>query len=668
MSATFHVRSLLAMTEPEIKNLPTGHVIIFDDGFEMKSSTEETLYSYWFWELFKPYPATKVLKKHHLRHILGGKSLNKETHTKLCSNILESVVEENGLFLPESKEPILKRIYQRISYAMTRLSFESEENVAGLDILDFIQIAKHPEIESLRQEAIADQNKIKYGYDNALKLIETDPLFWDNGLAKAVRAKIVKPNQVMQCVVYRGIMSEVDGAIYKKPNWSNYTLGNTSLYQYVGDSRTAAKSHFYSDAALQDSEYMARKFQLFTTVVEKIAYEDCHSTKYMEWLIGPKKLDKSGTVIYGGDLPLLIGKNYLDEASGTLKTIEGNEEHLVGKTIKFRSALYCTENNPHYVCYVCAGKLSQNISRFANIGHLGAVTTTKDLTQSILSIKHVNTSSVVTKILLKDHERAFMNTGTDGAAFYFNKEIASLMPNLSIMKREAVGLVGIEESKDVAEVSLPHVSELTRILLTSEGGTRDIDVVLDVTQKNKPSMLSREMLYYLKTQGYKTNADNCFVCSLENWDYSQPAFVMPNKEESYVELAAAVESLVRSSKKMVQKRIIKDAPAMLLRELFDLVNSKMRINILSFEIVVYALMVESDQSYAMGRNVENPVLGIAEPLTKYRSLGQALAYEKQNDTLTDPLNFIQGSRPDSPMDVFLAPREAVAHYQAKMRK
>ena len=662
MTQAIHIRELLKWTEDQIKMLPPIHMVIFDDGEQLQSSRNETLYSYYFWDIIRLYPRTRILPKHHVSTILKGKASNADTHGALCTNMLKSIVEDEGLAFPEQKEPLLALIYKTISTAMSKLSLETEENVTSIDILDFIQIARHPMIQDLRVETFKDPRKIKYAYEETIKIIESEPCFVDNGLAKAVRAKMVKANQVTQCVVFRGFATEVDGSILSKPIWSNYTIGNTNFFDFVADSRTAAKSHYYSDTALKDSEYMARKFQLFSTVVEHIVHQDCGSDKHVLWTVEGERKDSSGTILYPGDLPFLIGKYYLEEGDTAYKCIEGKEKHLIGKKIRFRSVLHCKTENAHQVCHICAGKLSENISRFANIGHLGAVSTTKDLTQNILSIKHVNTSSTMTKVHLGDHERQFMNVGVEGTAFYLNAALKTLTPKLIVARDEATGLIDLEAIEDIDRISLPRISSTSQIMLSTHSGGREIEVTLNVTQKNKPSMMSRELLYYLKLHGWKTNEQNHFVFDMKDWDFSWPLLVMPNKEESFVDLAAAVDTLVRSNQKVMAKRLIKDAPAVLLQDIFELVNSKLRINILSFEIIVYALMVESTTSYAMGRNAKEPVLGLAEQLTKYRSLGAALAYQSQNETLTDPFNFFQGRRPDSPMDVFLAPREVVEQY------
>ena len=660
---TIHVRDIVALTEEEVALLPPEHIVVFDDNDTLATCRNETIYSYLFWDLFRPYTKAKILKKHHVGQILKGDSLDSGTHLKLCTNILRSIVEDENLWLPEQKEPLLSAIYKTISTAMSKLSMITEPYVTSIDILDFVQIAKHPAVKALRLEAYNDpHNKIKYVYEENIKLIKTLPEFYNNGLAKAVRAKMVKENQVNQCVMFRGYPTEVDGAIYKKPNFGSYTLGNTSLYNFVSDSRTAAKSHYYADTALKDSEYMARKFQLYASTVEKIIFEDCGTTEHLTWRLRAPEYDDAGTTTYPGDLPMLIGKYYLAEGDTEYKCIDGSEKHLYGKKIRIRSVLYCKTKNPHHVCFKCAGKLSENISRFANLGHLCSATTTKPITQSVLSIKHVNTSSSSVKIRLKDHERTFMNTGVDSSSFKLNENLKDLKPKLVVAKEEALGLVDIENITDIEHLSLGRISRVSSIQLLTMANNREMSVVLDVTQKTKPSMMSRELLMFLKNKSWKTDERGNFVFDMASWNYSWPLFVMPNNEESFVDLAKAVDTMVGGNQEMLEKRLQPNAPAILLQELFETVNSKLKINLFPLEVVVYALMVESTTSYAMARNSKNPVLGLRDNVISYRSLGAGLAYESQNKILTDPINFFQGRRPDNPMDVFLSPADVLKQY------
>lgn len=667
---SYAVRDLVMWSDEEIARLPKRHVLVFDNGETVVSGRCKTIYSHLFWPIFRVYTATRILPKHCVAHILNGDYLDSDTNRKLLTNILRSVIEDERLYTDIEKEPLLALIQRTNAHASNVLSVISEKNMINVDVLDFVQISHHPEVLALKEEAYKDARKIKYAYEQTMEIIRTDAGLRHNGLAKAVRARMVKENQVAQCVVFRGIPTEVDGARFPVPIWSNYTEGNRTLYAFAADSRTAAKSHFYSDSSLEDSEYMARKFQLFSQVVEAIVHGDCGSTKYKAWLVKPATKDDAGTVTYPGDLKFLVGKYYLDEDSGGLRAIEGNEKHLIGKIIKLRTINHCLNHqkkgkigHKHVVCSTCAGKLSENISRFANIGHLGSVSTTKDLTQSILSIKHVNTSAIDVKVLLKEYELKFMNTGTYGTAFHLNPSVVAMAPKLVVAREELPGLIDLQSTTDLDSITPSRVSKTTQVKLLTTANGRDVEVVLDVTQKLKPSMLSVSFLEHAIKHGWTTDAQNNFVFDLTEWDPSLPVFVMPNKEYSFVDLAAAVDTLVRSNLKMRQKRSMHGAADTLLEELFDLVNSKMNTNILSFEIIVYALMVESPTSYAMARGAKEPVLGLAEPLTKFRSLGQAMAYQTQSATLTNPANFFKGTRPDSPMDVFLTPKQVVAYYK-----
>lgn len=666
----FHVRELLKLTDDQlVQVIPENglHYVVFDDQSEVEAVQNETRYSRQFWEIFQGYNNTQILPKHHAVNVLKGEQLSSNTHLKLCSAILKSIVESENLFYPEQKEPLLKKIYQTISDVMGWLAMVTEEDVISLDILDFVQVTNYSKIKALRQEAMQDQEKIKYAYENILKVIETDPYFDNNGLAKTVRAKMVRMNQVNQCVGFRGIPSEVDGTIFSKPIWTNYTSGNRKFYDLVADSRTAAKSHFYSDSALKDSEYRARKFQLYSMVLERVVYEDCGSTDLTAWKIRGPEYDSSGTTIYPGDLPMLTGKYYKVNKEDEYKIIQGNEKELIGTTIWMRTILGCKHPDPHATCHICAGYLSQNISRFANIGHLGSVTTSKEFTQNILSIKHVNMSSVVLRIMIGEHEQKYLNTGNRGEGYFLNKPAKGVRLEMTVLRDEAPGLLDISQNgfdKDaLSQLSLPRISNISiiRLVIIKDIAGRTVreEVQLPVRQKQNNPMMSRELLAYLSAKGWTVDENNNFIFSMDSWDYNQPILVMQNKEESFVDLADEVKAMIQSSQKLYKKRIETNAPKVLLQELFDTVNSKLKINILSFEILIYGLMVESNNSYALARNAKNPVLGIGDALTIHRSLGPAFAFQNHEEALFEPMYFYAGKRPDSPMDVFLCPQDVV---------
>lgn len=659
----FHVRDLLNKDDAFYENLPVIHQIKFDNGETKLCYRSETLYSSWFWGLFNNYPSTRICYRHHLNSVLKGKPLGTSSHLELCSAILKDIVLSNGLIQSIQKEPILKAIYEAISNAQRKLIYATKRTPISIDILDFTKIATHPRVLKFKEEAYYDHAKIKYSYEGISKFITTSPEFVDNGLAKMLRAGMVRENQVLQCVAFRGFATEVDGKIYQTPIWSNYVMGNRSLSAYAMDSRTAAKSHFYSDASLKDSEYRARVFQLYGVVLQNIVYEDCGSTKLKPWLVKGPVFDASGTKIYPGDLSLIIGKYYKIDETDELKAIQGDETHLIGKTIWLRTVLGCKAHDVHTACHICVGELHHNISRFDNLGHLGIVTTTGQFTQNILSIKHVNMSSVVIQILLGEFERKYLNVGALGDGFYLNRPDKfgkNTKLSVSVIREEAPGLRDVAEMDVSEQISLSRISQTNHLRLVYENTDHhQIDVTVGVKVKKSPSMLSRYAVDYIHEHGWTVDESNNFVFDMKDWDYEHPFLVLQNKEVSFVDLADEVRTMIQSSQKVFKNRVKENAPFILLQELFDLVNSKLKINILSFEAIIYGLIVESENSIAMGRHSENQTLGIADTLVTHRSLGPALGFQGHDKALFSPLYHAKGKRPDSIMDSFLNPREVV---------
>lgn len=667
----YKVRDLVFMEREMVKALPRKYDIEFENGEVHRVTSRSTYYSHYYWELIRRYPRVTILPEHHIYIAKGGKPLNDGTHRKMLSRLLESIVQTEKLWRYEQKEPVLKLIYDLTSELMGAMTVETSPNVVSLDILDFVQIAHHPKIVKLKEEAFQNPTKIRSSYDQGIKVIKTDANLKNNNLARALRAGLVSANQVVQCTMFRGYATEVDGTRFPRPIWSNYTQGMNQFYDFVSDSRTAAKSYYYSETPLQDSEYTARQFQLYSSIVEHLVEEDCGNTENTPWLIHPGRVDENNAVVYPGDMEFLIGKYYLDPETGQKGWLTGNESHLVGKTVMLRTILKCRVRNPHYVCRHCAGMLSENISRFANLGHLGTVSTTKQATQNILSIKHVNTSSVALQILLGEHERRFMNTGKTGDAYYLNESLEKLFPTMTIAREEAAGLIDLISQKTEADINIHNISAIKAIGISIQDrdGFRHEPVVLRTTQGNRPSMLSSEMLdYIVSEENLSIDRNNNFQVDLGGWDYNLPALVTSNMEYSYSELAKQIETMVKSNKMNganSRAKKTRDSPESLLRSLFDLTNSKLKVNILCLEIMIVAMKVRGENDYSMVMGGEEGVLGTVNNLIVHRGLGSALPFEKQEDVILSPASFFQGRRPDSPFDVFFTPREVVEHKRLK---
>lgn len=659
----YNVRDLIN-AEPEfIRSLPSPHQIKFENGDVLECKRNATIYSYVTWRLFREYPNTRILPKHHVTKTMNGKGLNTATHRLLLSAQLESVVRDNGLFLPHQKEPVLlaiSEIIAQLSYDIPRLA---EADVISIDILDFVQAANHPKIQELKMEAYKDTSRIQYAYDEIIKIVKSDPVLSQNGLGKAVRSGMVSNNQVLQCIAFRGFVTEVDGAIFPTPVMSNYTKGNLLLRDLVADSRTAAKSYLYSETPLQDSEYMSRQFHFFVTVVERIEWEDCGNSRTVSWFVRPPKKDNDGVTTYKGDLAFMKGKYYKENQNDIhYRIITGDEEHLYNKTIFIRSVIHCKAKDPHAKCSHCCGELAHNISRFANLGHLSSTTLTAILSQNILSIKHVNTSSVMMALAMDSKTAQYLHTGPKQEAFYVKEKVKTKNPKLFVLRSEAQGLIDLLHVVDYDDINPSRISSVTQAKIQITEKNRHIEELLNVSQRNTGMLLSTDFLHFLKKKGWKTTNTEMFEFDLSEWDFNKPVFQQPNREYSFVDLSDQVSATIKSKQKELGNRQQHNSAASLLQEIFDQVNSKLNVNIFCLEVIVSGLMVASKTSYELAYGVEHPVLGIVEQLNKNRSLGPALAFQGMDVTLTSPESFFQGHRPDSVLDVFINPKEVSDHY------
>jgi hypothetical protein len=471
---------------------------------------------------------------------------------------------------------------------------------------------------------------------------------------------MVNNNQVMQCIGPRGFVSEVDGAIMPIPVLRSYTQGMRSIYDMVAESRTAAKSYYFSEAPLQDSEYFARKLQLMAMAVERLAQDDCKSTNYLPWHVKPEEF-KNGNKVYSGDLKFIVGKYYLDEVSNSLKAITINDTHLNNTTIKMRSPITCITENPNEVCRVCFGELSNSIMPHENVGHKCAATMTRQTSQSVLGIKHIDSSSVFDLINFTPELKKFFVPTDKGDIYILNESYSDKGIKIVISRDELPGLTDILLVDSVSNLNPTRVSSIKNIGIIFNGVSDNTPLSLSIAHNGKNSLITIEFLEYIKLNGWTINDSNAFVFDLDKWNFKLPLFRMPNMEYSFSKHSKEISMLIESKMENISERLKPLSVYRTLSELFDLVNSKINVNIALLEIILYSMMCRDilNEDYRLGRNVPDPSLGINKNTIANRSLSLAYAFENQTKTILSPKSFFSDKRPSSIFDVFICPDEVL---------
>lgn len=642
--------------------------ITFDDG-SVHTLKGKQVYASWFlWEMFRIYPETPVLFKHTVTFHISKKPFNSDTLAAVATDIVRSIWKKYKFSHPDQFDVLRKTIYSSINICCDNIKDDAMSEMSSIDILDLIEVDDHPKVKQLKRHLKDTPESIGEFYKKLKKLLSTDPDFItaNNGLIMAMQAGIVKVDQVMQMVGTRGYVTEVDGSVIPNPVRSSFTDGLNSLFEFLAESRNAAKAYMNNDIPIEKSEYFNRRLQILTMIVESIWYGDCGTDKTMHLYVTPEIPASDETPKIPAMLPNLDGCHYLDE-NNQLQTIDSdNDTHLVGTYIRLRSVIGCKLVNKHKICSTCFGATSFNISRYSNIGHLTAALLAGIMTQKILSTKHYTASAgggkvVVNKALLK-----YVNIQTNPISLRFHKNAIQdrneFPPSFVFLTSELFGIGDVMESDDISNTPLTRVSSVSKINVIYNLKHEQSNETLDVRANGKRVHLTTEFIEHIKTKGISVNSQNNYVVSLEGWDFRHPIFFVPDVEFNALDLSTTIATMIESSKAMLKERHDHNSYATTLISLNDVVNSELSVHFSILQTILYSLTIPDPDSKDLGRNAETPILGVASDLIKNRSMGAALAYENILDNLYSAESFYKFNVPDAPHDVFVTPREVVAHY------
>lgn len=670
-------RDLLGYSTDELWNsICQPFIIVFDDGAELETTDREVLYSSYFWDFHRKYPNTPLLQHHHVAYVLRGKALTSKTHIELMGLIYWDVVETYQLNTPRERDVLSRVVYEITNNMYVDLSYRAESSVVSIDILDFINVTRHPEIKAVMDNLSYGhpgmscdygRSTIEDAYKKLLDVLNNSPDLDGNALARSMRAKMVNANQVLQCVGPRGFLTHVDGMVMPVPVLSSYTTGMRTLYDSAAESCSAAKALYFSESPLQDSEYFARRLQLTCMPVERLYIGDCGSKDYIPWYVKPP-LEANGRQVYAGDLKFIVGKYYLDEASGHLRVVTINDTHLYKRTIMMRNVFGCKHPDPHSVCSVCFGKLSENVTPEANIGHVCAATMTRQTSQSVLSTKHLDASSKSEPIILTDAGKTFFTVGGNGNTFMLRKETVHDKIQMVVSQAEAPGLTDIHVVMNIDDINPARITEVEYVEFRQLGKDGDYhQSQICVSQNGRRAMFTTDFLKYLKVHRWEQDARGNFVFDFTHWDYTKPIMTLPEMEYSFALHSHQIAEIIESRMKEIGERMKPESPAATLSELFDLVNSKLNVNLALLEVILYATMISNGEidDFGLARNSPTRSLGVADMTLRNRSLSAAYAYEKQLMLITDPRSFFKLGRPDSVFDAFIAPKEVVEAYKGR---
>ena len=406
--------------------------------------------------------------------------------------------------------------------------------------------------------------------------------------------------------------------------------------------------------------FRSRRLQLMTQIVQNLHMCDCGTKEYLLWNVRGPETDK-GKQYRPGDLKQLIGKNYLDEETNTLKTITGDEHYLIGKTIKIRSVLHCAHPDPSGICSTCFGELSLSVPENTNIGQMCCTSLAQKSSQKVISIKHLDGSSVVDGIVLSSYDKQFLKVAVDDNSYLLAERLKSLDTKMIIRSIEANNITDVAHVKDVIDLNITRISELTAITFqTKVNDAVHLDIV-DVNIGRRLASMTYDLLDYVKNNGWDVDSDGNFIIDMKNWDWSKTILTLPLRHFNMSDHNAEIADMIESSVDNMQERDSVVSPDAAIVEFFDLVNLKLNVNLAPLEVVMYATMIVSalNGDYSLPKPWTDKGLGITSLTIPRRSLSAAYAYEYHRQTIVNAASFFDENRESHVMDAFICPQEVI---------
>lgn len=573
--------------------------------------------------------------------------------TILTEYFVRSYVEEKSI----PKKILIefyRYCYEMIDDVYNHIVYDNLEYVTDINIVDFIAIQDDPDLKEAMM--LAKIEKSQEAVNNTYVVLEKvmrKEIFRLNPIAEGYIAGTMNPNQLKQMLGARGFVTEINNHIFNVPVTSSYVEGMSNIYEFAIDSRSGAKALYLTVVAVEKAEYLARELQLVTTIVEKVTDNDCGSKDYLDWYIRTPEENNGNS-----DLPKLLGKYYLDEETGKLKSIRKGDKHLEGKTIKLRHVMGCKEKNSKHVCQKCFGEMGYNLFSHNNTGYISTTHSSHKVTQNLISTKHLTQSAKAESLHLSDEVSKYFITKANNYYFRANVNFGKGTHKLIMEQAELNGLKVISSGNlSPDKINPARSSKLKTVFLEINNKAGTDLVAINLHNKASFGVLSKEGIKYIMDNDYVLDAYDRVVIDLEKWNTKDPLFYTPEVEFSYLDLANEIKSMFKAMKE-------DETPESLLQKFFDAVNTRLSINLSLLEVVVYGFTVFDYENgdFRLSRNSPKPSVRRLDNIIINRSLGVSYGWERLLTIIFNPKVYYGKNAISTPMDLVIKPNEVVNRY------
>lgn len=642
----YNARDLVNLEYEQLFKLPSEwHTVKFGDG-ELTVKDRATKMSVLLWGPFKGFPAVQILKEHHL----NDQRLTAKSLVKLLNTIIWHIHATN----PEPVDPELlaKLAIDAKNTFYNQVTIHLPAYLATLSMFEINEVFWHPRVREANTNVEPTTHGIEQVAYKKLKDVFSDPNeLIGNSIVEGFKSGTQKIDSLNQAFGPRGFPTDIDSAIFPEPVLTGYVEGIWGLYENMVESRSGTKALLYNKELLRVTEYFNRKSQLIAQYVNRLHPGDC-------------KADYVTFPVMKGYLKAMKGKFYLNESTGKMDVINGNETHLIGQRIKMRSVLGCVHPDPQGVCTTCYGQLADNIPYGTNIGQVAAVSMGDKITSAVLSTKHTDATSAVEQYIIGKTEANYLREGKVSETLYLKKELSGMGYRLMISRNEASNLADVLMIDNLHGYPPESASEMSKLGLVRTVDGQDVGDVLTVSLYNRKASLSLEMLMHIKAVRWELDNRDNIVINLDGFDFNLPFLTLPYKHVNMYEVMKRIQSFLHSGSETDGSKLSSDKVGFTSKTylknydnviegtvaLASLVNEKINLPMVHCETLAYAMTIKSAQR----KDYNLPKPGYTGQFEKYsklmqsRDLAGTMAFEKQHEPFVNPASFLNTERNDHP--------------------
>lgn len=289
----------------------------------------------------------------------------------------------------------LSNIFIDVLSELSDLSGEINVVVGNtLSLMDFLKMYRdHQEMRDIINYKFPDN--VQYSeVEEKFKSMSKDIINKYNNMPESELYPYVKSEtginaqQLTQGISFIGLKPDIKGEVIEYIIQDNFLTGLTGIPEYLIDSIGTRLALSINYGSVRKSGYLTRKLSLSTMdVIHDHDFVDCGTKHYIEYDVSNKT-----------KLNSIIGSHYyeinIDNSVNydKLLTVDENSD-IVGKVIALRNPVTCAGEEK--VCRTCYGSDLSKVNQGKNTGLIAVQMFMDQVTQRLLSAKHLLTTNTV---------------------------------------------------------------------------------------------------------------------------------------------------------------------------------------------------------------------------------------------------------------------------------